>query len=198
MPDKPSGSLLRQFQCATPVDVLVHHCIQEVPKQEWKNPDKIIKLSFLEKLYPLKDILKDLPDSIPVDSFVASLMGHTSLAEDAIIRDSVDKKMDVALKKGFFGANLALRAGVCGTHVAQSLVCDMKFLCRALDDCSGVLEHIEHQVEFLSDVSFEVVQASALSGVLCVAVQCNLVLRDWTTDAAHQSNALWMPSHGSV
>ncbi|KAJ1099206.1 hypothetical protein NDU88_004310 [Pleurodeles waltl] len=64
------------------------------------------------------DSLKDLPDNIPPDTLVASLVGRTSPAEDAIVRDYVDKKVDVALKKVYLGAHLALRAASYGTYVA--------------------------------------------------------------------------------
>ncbi|KAJ1126540.1 hypothetical protein NDU88_004947 [Pleurodeles waltl] len=147
------------------------------------------------------EMLKDLPDSIPIDSFVARLVGHTFLAEDAIIRDSVDKKVDVARKKLYLGAHLALQAGIYGTYVVQSLIPDMKSLYRALDessDCPGVLEHIEHQVEFLSDVSFDGVRTSVLLVGACVGTWCSLVLQDWMTDLAQRSSALRTPFQESV
>ncbi|KAJ1199916.1 hypothetical protein NDU88_003748 [Pleurodeles waltl] len=79
--------------------------------------------------------------------------------------------------------------------MAQSLIYDTKSLCQALDessDCSGVLEHIERQLEFLSDVSFDVMRALVRSEGFCVATRHNLVLRDWKTDAAQRSSALQM------
>ncbi|KAJ1218433.1 hypothetical protein NDU88_006013 [Pleurodeles waltl] len=187
VPGTSSGFLLRQFQSSVPVDVPIHPCIQEVSKREWRDPDKILLPCFMARLYPLQDMAQVLPDSVPIDSFVASLVGRTSLAEDAVIRDSVDKKVDVSLKKAYAGAHLALRAGIYGTHVAQSLLSDLKALNSALDgspDCSGLMSLIECQVEFLSDISFDVVQASALAEGACVSAHGNLVLRDWKTDAA--------------
>ncbi|KAJ1096493.1 hypothetical protein NDU88_001633 [Pleurodeles waltl] len=85
---------------------------------------------------PGVDMQKDLPDSIPIDSFVASLVGRTSLVEDVIIRDSVDKKVDVAIKKVYLGAHMALQRGLYSTYVAQLLISDMKPLYRALDESS--------------------------------------------------------------
>ncbi|KAJ1209368.1 hypothetical protein NDU88_004746 [Pleurodeles waltl] len=60
-----------------------------------------------------------LPDSIPIDSSVASLVRRTSLAEDTIAKDAVDKKVDGSLKKVYSGAHLAVRAGIYGTVVSQ-------------------------------------------------------------------------------
>ncbi|KAJ1080837.1 hypothetical protein NDU88_001026 [Pleurodeles waltl] len=100
---------------SVPVDVPIYPCIQEVIKWEWRDPDKINLPHFVAKLYPLKDMAKVLPDSMPIDSFVASLVGCTSLAEDAVIQDSVDKKVDVSLRKAYAGTHLALRAGIYGT-----------------------------------------------------------------------------------
>ncbi|KAJ1132037.1 hypothetical protein NDU88_010367 [Pleurodeles waltl] len=108
-------------------------------------------------------------------TLVASLVWRNSLAEDVVIRDAVDKKEDVSPKKAYSGTHLALRAGIHGTNVAQSLLSDLKALNSALDgssDCSGLMSLIERQVEFLSDISFDVVWASALAeGGVCVCAQ---------------------------
>ncbi|KAJ1107238.1 hypothetical protein NDU88_004631 [Pleurodeles waltl] len=132
-PDTSSGSLLHQFQSSVPVDVPIHPCIQEVIKREWRDPDKILLPHFMAKLYPLQDMAQVLLDLVPIDSFVASLVGRKSLAEDAVIQDSVDKKVDVTLKKAYAGTHLALRAGIYGTYVAQPLLSDLKALNSALD-----------------------------------------------------------------
>ncbi|KAJ1155414.1 hypothetical protein NDU88_008144 [Pleurodeles waltl] len=132
-------------------------------------------------------------NSIPVESFVASLVGHIPLAEEAVIRDPVDKKVDGFLRKMYPGAHLAFHAGIYGTYVAQSLISDIKTVNRALDessDCSGILELVEKQVEFLSDVFFDEVRASALTEGACVAALQNLVLRDWKTDAVQNASLL--------
>ncbi|KAJ1176887.1 hypothetical protein NDU88_002154 [Pleurodeles waltl] len=126
------------------------------------------------------------------------LVGRTSLAEDAVIQQSVDRKVDVPLKKTYTGTHLALRAG---TYVAQSLLSDLKALNSALDgssDCSGLMSIIERQVEFLSDISFDVVRALALAEGACVSARRNLVLRDWKTDAAQQASTLRLPFQGNV
>ncbi|KAJ1182922.1 hypothetical protein NDU88_008099 [Pleurodeles waltl] len=102
-----SGSLLRQFQSSVPRDVPVHPCIQEVIKREWRDPNKILLPRFMGELYPLQNIPQVLPDSVPIDSFATSLVGRTSLAKDAVIRDSVDRKVDVSLRKSYAGTHLA-------------------------------------------------------------------------------------------
>ncbi|KAJ1148663.1 hypothetical protein NDU88_001491 [Pleurodeles waltl] len=199
--DTSSGSLLHQFQSSVPVDVPIHPCIQEVIKPEWRDPDKILLPRFMAKLYPLQDMTQVLPDSVPIDSFVASLVGHMSLAEDAVIQDVVDKKVDVSLKKAYSGTHLALRAGIYRTYVAQSLLSDLKSLNGPLDgssDCAGLMSLIECQVEFLLDISFDVVRVSALAGGACVSARRNLVLRDWKTDAAQRASALRLPFQGNV
>ncbi|KAJ1137458.1 hypothetical protein NDU88_003856 [Pleurodeles waltl] len=173
-PDTSSGSLLHQFQSTLPVDVPIHPCIQEVIKWEWPDPDKFILPCFMAKLYPLQDMSQVLPDSIHIDSFVASLVGWTSLDKDVVVRDLVGKKVDGSLKKAYFGNHLMLRAGIDGTYVAQSLLSDLKSLGRALDkssDCTGLLAFIDRQVEFLSDISFDVVHASLLAAGACVGLQ---------------------------
>ncbi|KAJ1185825.1 hypothetical protein NDU88_002612 [Pleurodeles waltl] len=193
VPGTSSGSLLCQFQSSAPVDVPIHPCIQEVIKREWKDPEKIILPRFMAKLYPLQDMAQVLPDSVPIDSFVSSLFGRTSLPEDAVIQDSVDKKVDVSLKKSYAGTHLALGAGIYGAYVAQSLLSDLKALNSALDGSSDsyrLMSLIERQVEFLSDISFDVVWASALAEGSCVSARRNLVLRDWRTDAAQLASAL--------
>ncbi|KAJ1098323.1 hypothetical protein NDU88_003438 [Pleurodeles waltl] len=100
-PESSSSALLRQFRSSTPVDVLIYSCICEVLIREWCDPDKIVMPHFMAKLYPLHNMQSDFPDAIPVDSFVASLVGCTSLAEEAILRNPIEKKVDRALKKVF-------------------------------------------------------------------------------------------------
>ncbi|KAJ1107255.1 hypothetical protein NDU88_004648 [Pleurodeles waltl] len=167
---------------------------EEVIKQERRDPDKILLPLFMAKLYPLQDMAQVLPDLVPIDSFVTSLVGRTSLAEDAVI-------WDVSLKKAYAGTHLALRAGIYGTYVAQSLLSDLKALNSALDGssgCSGLMSFIEGQVEFLLDISFDVVQTSALAEGACVSASRNLVLQDWKTDAAQKTSALRFPFQGNV
>ena len=61
---------------------------------------------------------KSFPDVIPVDSLVSSLVGRTSLNEEAILKYQVDKKVDSSLKKVYSGMHLAMRAGIYATHVS--------------------------------------------------------------------------------
>ncbi|KAJ1101181.1 hypothetical protein NDU88_006253 [Pleurodeles waltl] len=188
---------LFDFASTVLVDVPIHPCIQELIKREWKDPDKIILPRFMAKLYLLQYMAQVLPGSVSIDSFVANLVGRTSLAEDAVIRDSVVKKVDVSLKKSYAGTHLALQAGIYGTYVAQSLLPDLKTLNNVLDgssDCSELMSLIERQV----DISFDVVQASALAEGACVSACRNLVLRDWKTDAAQRASALRLPFQGNV
>ncbi|KAJ1212690.1 hypothetical protein NDU88_000345 [Pleurodeles waltl] len=199
--DRSSGSLLCQFQSLAPIDVLVHPYIHGVLKGEWRDHGKILLQHTKARLYFFQDIQTDLPDSIPIDSFVASLVGWTSLEEHAVIKDAVDKRVDALLGKVHSGSHLALRAGIYGTYVSRSLITDIKALFRSLDDssdCSGLLDKIETQVEYLSDVSFDVIRASALSGGTCVAARWNLFLKDWKTDLAQKASALWLPFQGNL
>ncbi|KAJ1151663.1 hypothetical protein NDU88_004443 [Pleurodeles waltl] len=118
------------------------------------------------KLYPLHNRQSGFPDSNLGDSFVTSLVGCTSLAEEAILRDPIDKKVDEYLKKVYSGSRLALWAGINVDYVVQSLILDLKTPYRTLDesyDISGVLDMIERQVGFLSHILFDVVRASVLS-----------------------------------
>ncbi|KAJ1143479.1 hypothetical protein NDU88_009787 [Pleurodeles waltl] len=129
------------------------------------------------------------------------LVGRTSLAEDAVIRDSVDKKVDVSLKKAYAGTHLVLRTGIYGTYVAQSLLSDLKALNNALDgslDCSGLMSLIERQVELLLVISFDVVWTSALTEAASVSARRKIILRDWKTDAAQRASALCSPFQGNV
>ncbi|KAJ1155292.1 hypothetical protein NDU88_008023 [Pleurodeles waltl] len=149
--------------------------------REWLDLDKILMPRFMAKLYPLHNKQSDFHDFILVNCFVASLVECTSLANEAILRDPVDKKVDGSLKKVYSGSHLALRAGIYGTYVVQSLISDLKTLYRALDespDISEVLDKFESQVELLSDILFDVVCASALSKNVCAAASRNVVLRD--------------------
>ena len=201
VPSTSSGPLLRQFQSASESSLPVHDHIWEVLRREWKDPDKIVLPRFMAKLYPLTDMQKTLPDAIQVDSLVSSLVGRTSLNEEAILKDAVDKKVDSSLKKVYAGMHLSMRAGIYATYVAQSLITDFKHLFSSLEEgeeCSALLDSIERQVEFLSDVSFDVVRSSALAGGASVAARRNLLLRDWKTDSSQKAAAFRMPFEGSL
>ncbi|KAJ1132985.1 hypothetical protein NDU88_011285 [Pleurodeles waltl] len=155
-------SLLGQFHNLAPLDLVVHPDIMEVLRRERKDPDKIILPRFMAILYPLQDMQQTLPDSVPTDSFVASLVGRTSLTEDDIIKDSTDKKVDSALNNVHSGSHLALGTGICGTYVSQSLISDIKQLFHSLEDFSDsswLLDYIEKQVEYMSNIDLDRMQA---------------------------------------
>ncbi|KAJ1183210.1 hypothetical protein NDU88_000035 [Pleurodeles waltl] len=71
------GLLFLPLPSTVPVDVPIYPCIQEVIKRELRDPDKIFLPRFMAKMYPLQEMAQVLPDSVPVDSFVACLVGHT-------------------------------------------------------------------------------------------------------------------------
>ncbi|KAJ1175210.1 hypothetical protein NDU88_000501 [Pleurodeles waltl] len=162
-------------------------------QREWRDPDKILLLLFMARLNLLHDMQVDLPDFIPVDSIVSSVVGRPSMGKDTMLKDPIDKKVDGSLNKVCSGAHMTLQD--------QSLISDIKSLYRALDessDCSGILELIERQVKCLSDISFDVVRASALAEAACVADHRNLVLSDWKADAAQKSSVLKLLFQGSL
>ncbi|KAJ1191007.1 hypothetical protein NDU88_000324 [Pleurodeles waltl] len=153
----------------------------------------------------LRQFQSSVPGNVPIHPSIQecllTLLSPVLLAEDTVIRDSVDKKVDVSLKKAYAGTHLAFRAGIYGTYVAQSSLSDLKALNSALDgssDCSGLMSFIERQVEFLTDISFDVVQASALAEGACVSACRDLVLRDRKMDAAQRASALRLPFQGNV
>ncbi|KAJ1091723.1 hypothetical protein NDU88_004840 [Pleurodeles waltl] len=178
------------------------HGLVSAPASHYEDNGRpeIPALWFMAKLYLLQDMQRDLPDSIPIDPFLASLMEGMSLAEDAVIKDSVDKMIDTALRKVYFGLYLSLQATIYGTYVAQSLITDIKALYQSMvdvSDISGLLEQIKHQVEYMPDISFDVVRTTALSGGACIAARCNLVLKAWSTDSAQKASTLMLPFQGS-
>ncbi|KAJ1098238.1 hypothetical protein NDU88_003354 [Pleurodeles waltl] len=141
-----------------------------------------------------------LPGSIPIDSVVASLVGRTFLTEDAIIKDATDKKIDSALRKVYSGSHLALRAGIYCSYVSQILLTDIKKFFSAVDDssdCSSLLDNIEKQVEFMSNIVFDVVCTSVLNGGACIVARRNVIQKNGRTDAAQKSSALRLPFQGS-
>ncbi|KAJ1097742.1 hypothetical protein NDU88_002859 [Pleurodeles waltl] len=142
-----------------------------------------------------------LPGSCVAGVSPSTLGGCTSLADHAVIQVSADKKLDMSLKKAYAGTHLTLQAGIYGTYVAQCLLSDRKALNSALDgssDCSGLMSLIERQVEFLSDIFFDVVRTSSPAEGACVSTRRNLVLWDWKTGAAQRASALRLPFQGNV
>mgnify|MGYP002804430413 CR=1 FL=1 len=199
-PSSSQDSLLPQFRKPVNLGLPIHDFVLDVFRNEWKDPEKIALPRFMAKLYPLEDMESKLPEVIHVDSVVASLVGRSSMAEENILKDPADKKVDSSLKKVFSGSHLALRAGVYSAYTSQSLISDFKALFKAVQDqsnCLPLLDSIESQIELLSDISFDVVRASALVSGASIAARRNLYLRDWNTDAAQRSTALKMPFEGS-
>ncbi|KAJ1123452.1 hypothetical protein NDU88_001921 [Pleurodeles waltl] len=95
--------------------------------QESKDPNHIALAHFMAKLYPLEDMGEKLPGSVQVYSVVASLVGRSFMADENM-KDGADKKVDSSVRKAYAGADLALRAGVYGAYVFQSLLSDFKTL----------------------------------------------------------------------
>ncbi|KAJ1177414.1 hypothetical protein NDU88_002669 [Pleurodeles waltl] len=103
------SSLLWQFQQYTQLDVPGHPDLIGALHREWKDSDKILLPRFMAKLYPISDMQHVLQDSIPIDFFVASLVGHTLLMKDSVSHDQPVKMIDPALRKVYSGAHLVLR-----------------------------------------------------------------------------------------
>ena len=91
---------------------------------------------------------------------MASLVWRTSITEESILRDQTDKNMDSSFKKSYACAHLAMRAGFYVAYTSQSLISDFKELFKAVQEsseCSTLLNSIEKQAKFLSDIAFDVV-----------------------------------------
>ncbi|KAJ1106395.1 hypothetical protein NDU88_003796 [Pleurodeles waltl] len=81
--DKPGScdeSVLRRFQKPSRAGFPLHQFVKNAIGQELKDPDKIILARFMAKFYLLEDMDCELPDNVHMDSVVASLVGHPSMA----------------------------------------------------------------------------------------------------------------------
>ncbi|KAJ1214810.1 hypothetical protein NDU88_002421 [Pleurodeles waltl] len=160
--------------------------------QEWKNPERVAVPRFMAKLYPLEDIEEKLPDSVHVDSFVASLVGWPSTAKENIVKDVADKKVDSSVKKAYVGTHLALRADIYGVYGAQSLLSYFKTLFATMPDGGQCLDLFDSM-----DIAFDSVRTSALSYGASVATRRHLFLKGWNIDAAQRSMSLRLPCTGA-
>ncbi|KAJ1105571.1 hypothetical protein NDU88_002976 [Pleurodeles waltl] len=137
-PGPSDKSVLQQFQKPSFAGLSLHQFVKDVIRPEWKGLGKIMLPKFIVKLYPLEDMESEFPDNVHVDSVVARLVGHPSMAEENILRDPADKKVDSALQKVFSGSYVALIAGIYGAYNAQSLITNFKAQFSAIqkgDDC---------------------------------------------------------------
>ncbi|KAJ1131397.1 hypothetical protein NDU88_009734 [Pleurodeles waltl] len=153
----------------------------------------------MANLYPLEDMGEKLPDSMQVVSVVASLVGRSSMAEENTLKDGADKKVDSSVKV-YARAHPALRADVYRAYVSQSLLPGFKTLLTTMQEggsYTDLLESMEQQAEFLSDIAFDSVRVSALSSGASVAARRNLYLKGWNMDAAQRYMALRLPFVGS-
>ncbi|KAJ1090079.1 hypothetical protein NDU88_003219 [Pleurodeles waltl] len=135
--------------------VPIHQHVLDLVLNEWKDPDKINVPSVRSRAYPLEGMVEKL-----LDWLVASLEGHSSMAEDSVLRDPADKKIDGALKK------VALRSGIYGAYMAQSFLSHFEDFFKSMQEgtrCPELLEIMENHDELISNISFDAVQKAALS-----------------------------------
>ncbi|KAJ1151069.1 hypothetical protein NDU88_003856 [Pleurodeles waltl] len=137
----------------------------------------------------------NFPDSVHVDSVVASLVGRSFMVEENILKDGPDKKVDSSQEKAYAGVQLASRSGLHGTYVSQSLLSDFKTLFSMQEGGSytELLESIEQQAEFLSDIAFNSMRASTLFCGALVVANRSLYLKGWNTDTAQYYKDLRLP-----
>ena len=56
------------------------------------------------------------------------------MAEESILKDQTEKKIDSALKKAYSGSHLAMRAGIYAAYSSQSLISDFKELFKSIQE----------------------------------------------------------------
>ncbi|KAJ1081633.1 hypothetical protein NDU88_001811 [Pleurodeles waltl] len=82
-------------------DVLYLGFVMDVLFNEWREPEHSAMPRFMAKLYPLEEMEETVPETIHMDSIVASLVGRPLMAEGNILEDVRDKKVKKAIVMTF-------------------------------------------------------------------------------------------------
>lgn len=184
----------------------VHQSIKKLITKEWSNPERKLFLSkSFKRKYPFEEEDAGSWDKVPkVDAPVARLSKKTSLPfEDmGLLKDPMDRKAEVLLKKSWETATAALRPSIAATCTARSLGVWMEQLEERLssgtsrEDILASIPVLRRSVDFLADSSADMVRLSAKSAALANAARRSIWLRSWSGDASSKNRLCGIPCEG--
>ncbi|KAJ1108289.1 hypothetical protein NDU88_005665 [Pleurodeles waltl] len=149
VPSTSRETVLPQFKKLPSTALPIHQFAMDALLNEWRDPEHITLPCFMAKLYTLEEMEGKLPETFHVDSILASLVGRPSMAEENIVKDVANKNVDSSVKKAYAGTHLALRAGVHGAYVAQSLLTDFKTFFKTMQEDGQCPDLLERQSEYI-------------------------------------------------
>lgn len=184
----------------------VHNIIKKLILKEWENPEKKLFLSrAFKRKYPFEEEDSRFWDKIPrVDAPVTRLSKKTSLPfEDmGLLKDPMDKKAEMLLKKSWEAASAVLRPSIAATCTARALGVWIDQLGEHLssgtprDQIIASLPVLKKSVDFLADSSADAVRLTAKTAALSNAARRSIWLRSWKGDAGSKSRLCNIPCEG--
>lgn len=184
----------------------IHSSIQKIIKSEWSKPDRRFFLSrAFKRKYPFNDEDSSQWDKIPrVDAPVARISKKASLPfEDmGLLKDPMDKKAEVLLKKTWETSTAIFRPAIAATCTARSLKVWMEQLEEHLksktprDQILASLPTLKKAADFLADASADTVRLSAKTAALSNATRRSVWLRSWSGDASSKTRLCGVPCEG--
>lgn len=184
----------------------IHSSIKKVIKSEWARPDKRFFLSrSFKKKYPFSEEDSSQWDRVPkVDAPVTRISKKTSLPfEDmGLLKDPMDKKAEVLLKKSWESSTALFRPAIAATCTARSLKVWMEQLEEHLraktprDQILASIPTLKKAADFLADASADTVRLAAKTAGLANATRRTVWLRSWSGDASSKSRLCGVPCEG--
>ena len=154
-----------QYQHAELESLPLHSAVKKVLAHEYKDLEKSSFPRFLLRKYPVEDFATTYPANVKIDNLVAGLSTQGSVvSEEAFSPDSVDRKIEAAVKRSYCASNFAVHVNSYASYVVQSLIKDFQKLAVSMSesvDYSALLAMMEQQVRFLSDITFDNLCSSA-------------------------------------
>ena len=186
----------------------VHSVISETILREWQEPEKKPFFSKSHKRrFPFGEDPSAIWNKVPkLDAAFSQVSRSTDLSfEDmGLLKDPMDKRMDLLLKKAWQSILINLKPAMATTCVARNLeywVDQLKAHIEADSPKQDILDSfstIAAAVAYMADASAEAIKFSARSAALANSARRALWLKTWPGDAASKSKLCGIPFSGDL
>ena len=186
----------------------VHSVISETIVREWQDPEKKPFFPKAHKRrFPFEEDQTAVWNKVPkLDAAFSQVSRSTDLAfEDmGVLRDPMDKRMDLLLKRSWQSIMNGLKPAMATTCVARNLEFWTNQLKNHISADSSKEEILESfstltaAVAYIADASVEAIKMSARSAALANSARRALWLKTWPGDAASKNKLCGIPFSGDL
>ncbi|XP_069813158.1 uncharacterized protein [Dendropsophus ebraccatus] len=186
----------------------VHQSIKTLICHEWANPDRkfFIPRAYKRK-YPFgQEDCESWEGAPKIDHPVAKISKKNALPfeDTAVLKDPLDKRADIYLKKSWEASTSAFKPLIATTSVARSLKMWMTELKDKVkesnpnQDFNQAFTTIDNAVSFISEASADALKLSARSAALSNSARRSIWVKEWKGDTTSKAKLCGVPCEGKL